>query len=696
MVTSATSSTTTTTPATSNQSTNKTLSSTGSTIVSQLTSGSGIDTSALVGQLTELTHSVQSTKLDTRKQSLETQISDLGRMRSALSTLQSSVALLGNRDTFNAKSLAIPNTSLLAITSLQSSAAAGNYSLKVDQIAQSQSLSSGSFSSATQVIGKGTMTIRLGDWSADGSSFSVNNDKPGVTLTIDESNNTLAGLRDALNKSGIGIQASIVSDGGSSRLLITAPTGETSELEISVQEDPASPGLSAFNFNENDKQVTQQQEGKSAQIRLNGMLLTRDSNRLTDVIPGLEFDIFNSSTTEVVNIGISADKTIAEQAIRDFVESYNLFMKEMKTLTGYNAETEEYGSLSRDPLAKNLVQSVRNTMSASVPGIDGLFTALSSLAIRTEKDGSLKIVEDGSSTDFNAALANHYDKIVDLFTPKASSATAGIDVTAYGARTAAGSYEVVITQQSEKGRLDADALTSLDTTGKDYSFTFSIDGNETSLIQLPANKVYASGNELASDLQSLINADSTVRAGGAAVEVRFNTTTSQLEFVSNTYGSSSQVSILSASADAAELGLSEKAGTAGKDVAGTVDGVAGFGYGNVLLPAIGSKAEGLSMIISPGSTGGTISFSRGFAGQLSSIAENFVNASGLINDRETTLKKDLSGIGDEKTALERRTEAYRVRLTSQFLAMESIVRSLKSTGSFLDGIVDRLPFTSKN
>ena len=47
-------------------------------------------------------------------------------------------------------------------------------------------------------------------------------------------------------------------------------------------------------------------------------------------------------------------------------------------------------------------------------------------------------------------------------------------------------------------------------------------------------------------------------------------------------------------------------------------------------------------------------------------------------------------------ALERRSEAYRARLMAQFQAMESIVRALNTTGGFLDGIVDRLPFTAKS
>lgn len=146
----------------------------------------------------------------------------------------------------------------------------------------------------------------------------------------------------------------------------------------------------------------------------------------------------------------------------------------------------------------------------------------------------------------------------------------------------------------------------------------------------------------------------------------------------------------------ADLGIGVGAGTAGKDVAGTIDGVAAFGYGDVLLPALGSRAEGLSLTVQPGATSGTINFSRGFAGGLTSLVNDFLKTSGLIKEREGTLAKEVTRVKDSEEALNRRSEAYRARLMAQFQAMESIVRSLNSTGSFLDGLVDRLPFTSKN
>jgi flagellar hook-associated protein 2 len=673
--------------------------STGSSIIGALGTGSGIDINKLADQLTEASKSVQAGKLTTKKTLLETQISDFGLLRSSLSKLESAAAALGSADTFNAKSLSIPATSLIDITKLDAKAAAGSYQLKVEQVAQSQSLSSGSFSSITAPVGKGTLSIRLGEWNAT-NNFEVDASKVGATITIDDSNNSLTGLRDAINKADIGVTASIVSDGGAYKLLVTAKSGAKNEIEITVTEDAGAPGLASLNFNESSRNLIQEQEGQDAKIRINGLLVNRESNHVTDVIDGLDFDIFASSLTETINITVSEDKTTAEKVIRDFVTAYNTFKTEVEKLVGFDAEAKDYGSLRNDPLAKNLTQGVRNILSAAVPGLSGDFNSLSSMGIRTKLDGSLEIIEnipDQKNLDFRAAIDNHFDLVRDIFVPKIASSSPNIEVTKYTANSQSGTYDVVITQQPSKGKLTAAEIAPtfpIDTAGKDYSFTFSLDGVTSSSITLPAGRTYSSGQELATEFQSLINLDSNFKEVRTTVAVTFDS--GKLVFQSESYGSASKVAFTAVGDDMAELGIAVAAGTTGTDVGGTVGGVAAFGYGNVLLPAIGSKAEGLSMTVQPGATTGKITFSRGFAGSLTSLVNDYVKSSGVIKEREANINKEVKRVSEDESALTRRSDAYRARLMAQFQAMESIVRSLNSTGDFLNGILDRLPFTSKN
>ncbi len=683
---------------TSTSSTTNNNGSIGSSIVSALGSGSGIDSNKLADQLTEANKMVQAQRLTSQKTLLQTQISDYGLLRSSLAKLETAAAALGSADTFNAKALSVPDTSLIGITKLDSKAVAGSYQLKVEQVAQAQSLSSASFAAMTSPVGKGTLTIRLGDWNAGNTAFTVDSTKTGGTITIDDSNNSLTGLRDAINDADIGVSASIVSDGGSYRLLMTASTGAKNEIEVVATEDPAAVGLAAFNFNETTKNLTQQQEGLDAQIRVNGLLVSRESNQVKDVIDGLEFDLFTSSATETISLVISEDKSVAEQTIRDFVQAYNTFKAEVDVLVGFDAELDDFGSLKSDPLAKNLMQSIRNVLTNAVPGIGEGFSTLSNLGIRTELDGTLKIYED-DSTGFRAAIDDNFEFVRDLFVPKASSSVSNIDVTKFSARSQPGSYEVVITQQPSKGTLtttDPVDLVGIGSGTKDYSFTFQLNGITSNAISLPAGKQYGSGAELAADLQSLINLDANVKAANASVAVTFEG--GKLVFTSASYGASSTVNFSAVSADMlADFGMTNGVVvSSGTDVAGTVDGVAAFGSGNILLPAIGSKAEGLSMMVEPGATTGTLTFTRGFAGSMSSLVNEFLKTSGLIKERETTIDKDIKRVEQNEEALERRSEAYRARLMAQFQAMESIVRALNTTGGFLDGIVDRLPFTAKS
>src|SRR5690606_37694816 len=312
----------------------------------------------------------------------------------------------------------------------------------------------------------------------------------------------------------------------------------------------------------------------------------------------------------------------------------------------------EFGSLRQDPLAKNLLQTVRSMMTGSVAGVSTGFNSLSTLGIRTEIDGSLKIIEDNTNTDFRAAMDNNFEAVKDLFTPKTSASDTRIDVTAFSAQSVAGSYEVLITQDAEKGKfVGSEIIFPIDTTDplKTYGFSVEVDGISAAPITLPA-KIYDENNraELAADIQSLINLDSKIKAGRASVTVTFED--NKLVFTSNAYGAASNVSFM-ASSDMLQLGIATDAvGTAGKDVAGTVDGVAAFGFGNVLLPALGSKAEGLSMTIAHGVTEATISFSRGFAGQIDSLINDFLKTSGLIKGREDNITKDIENVKNDTTA----------------------------------------------
>ncbi len=793
------------------------MESVGSSIISALGAGSGINSRATVDQLTEVEKAPRQQQIDSKKETLESKISDFGIIRSALSTLQEQAKVLSDSETFNSKSASFSDSQAFIPVSLNEDAPVGSYSFEVLDVAQSQSLSSGlpALSDPTSNIGKGTMTIDFGAWdpAAPPLDFTPNSEKDALVITIDDENNSLNGLKEAINNADAGVNASIINDGNGYRLLITAESGLSNQLSISVEEDVTAPGLSDFEYNETTQNLTEAQVGKDASLKVNGLLVSRSSNSIDDVLEGFEFSLAKADPGNIVNVTITEDKAAGEQAVRDFVETFNEFLKAIEPAIGVNSETDEKGSLERDPTARSLQTQLRNLIASAIPGVESGFTSLTHVGIRTELDGTLSIHED----DFQAAFDDNYELVKDLFSLQASSTSDKIVVNSSRESAVPGTYDVAITQDPEKGQLVGAAAsgtlladlaqastignytgvasgftgTDLATQGAvagDYGFDILVDGGPMVSIDLPiadyADEVaiaaalqaqfddnnvladivhngsefvvtsrtqgsnssilignvdqnipgefglefgtptvgsgpaadeydftitvngtdsgnihlslgtYASQDELADHIQAQINNDATLKANGGEVDVIWNT--DHFEITSRRYGDNSNVTITAVGGSAADLGLSTGVSTSGKDVAGTFNGVVGFGVGNVLLPKLDSDPYGISLLVQPGATTSSINFSRGFGSELSQLIDSYLQSNGILDTREATLNTDIKGLDDDQEALDRRMTAYHARLLSQFLAMERIVNGFKSAGGALDDIGSRLPFTASN
>jgi len=786
----------------------------GGNIISALGAGSGINSTEIVGQLRDIEKAPKQAQIDSDKTKFEAQISDFGLIRNALSTLQDAAKLLADSETFNSKSASFTNSDAFIPVSLSEETPVGEFSFEVIDVAKSHSLSTSAiFTAPTDEVGTGSLTLNFGSWdkALPPTAFTANTDKDAVTITIDDSNNSLNGLRDAINAADVGVSASIVNNGSGYKLLITAESGENNQLSITATEDAGALGLAAFDFNAGSQSMAQNQQGQDAQLEINGLEIFRSSNAIDDVLPGFEFNLSKPDPGNIVTVTISEDKAGGEQAVRDFIEAYNTFLDVIEPAVGTDPETDEKGSLDRDPTARALESSLKAVISSTIAGLEGGFTALSNIGVRTQLDGKLDINDEF----FDKAFDENYDLVKDLFTPQSSSSSDKIVVNSVRPEATPGTYDIVVTQDPEKGQLIggatagslladitapqtqgdftglASGFASTDLSGatlgdygfdiavdggaalsivlppaayadesaiaaalqvefdaqsiaadiihngsefvvtsraqgsssavaisavleptpgefglvggaamagsgpndNDYDFAISVDGVTSNIISLNPGS-YATNEELAAHLQSQINNDSALKEKGADVEIVWNT--DHFEITSNAYGAKSKISVLGAGAKAADLGLAAGTSTAGKDVAGTVNGVAGFGIGQVLLPELNSPAAGLSLIIEPGATTSTVEFSRGFGEELNQLIDNYLETNGIFATREASITQELAGLEDDQSRLDARSEAYYDRLLSQFLAMERIVASLSGSGSAIEDIGKRLPFTSQS
>lgn len=664
--------------------------------------GSGLDIEALVTKLVAAERTPAESRLTNQAAVLTSEFSAFGSYKGALSAFQSSLTQLNSLTTFS-KRLASSSDSSVVGLSAGSGAATASYDLAVTQLAKSHSLASGSFSSTSDEIGTGTITLRFGstDYTSPDpgpesyNSFTVNPEVGVATITVDSSNNTLEGLRDAINDADIGVSAAIVNDGSGFRLLLnSSTTGEANSLEISVDDtgdgdDLNGSGLSAFAFNSGATNLSQTIAAQDALFSINGLSISSSENTANNVIDGVNLTLKNVTSDIPVSLNITEDQTGAKQAITSFVNAYNGLVNTSNALTSYDAETGNSGALQGDFSARSISSQLRSVLTSAVEGFDqASFSSLTEIGITTQNDGTLSI----NSADLDEVLSSNFDEIVGLFAAVGFPSDDNVVFASSTDETVATSHAINISQIATQGQLVAASVTfPLDIDDDNDVFTLVVDGVTSNSIELTQGN-YASGASLAAELQARINGDTELSDAGVTVTVTFDT--DHFEITSDRYGSASSVAITGIDTNtAAELGLAVTTGTAGLDVAGTIGGITATGNGKFLTGAEGSDAEGLKLVIEGGVTGdrGSVSFSQGIAYQLNTLISSFLEDDGILDARTDGIQNRIDDIEARGEVLDLRMEALEARYRSQFNALDGLLAQLKTTSDFLTQQLAILP-----
>jgi flagellar hook-associated protein 2 len=189
-------------------------------------------------------------------------------------------------------------------------AAAGDYSVSVQQMAQGQTVT---LASATTALSAGTLTIQLGTYSTDAATppnttFASQSGSPPVSITIGPGDTSLSSIRDKINAANAGVAASIITDANGSRLsLRSTTTGAANGFQITATEaaDDGNPatGLSALNFDASTgsttSQLTLNQFAVNAEATVNGISIESATNKLSNISDGLSLTLLKKSDTPI-------------------------------------------------------------------------------------------------------------------------------------------------------------------------------------------------------------------------------------------------------------------------------------------------------------------------------------------------------------------------------------------------------------
>ena len=432
------------------------VTSVGSSILTAL-GASSIDTGSLVDQLATAAIADKQKALTTRESANTSKISDLATAVNSIGSFSSSLSSLVSGGTLftqpTSSNSAIVNVSAIAGARLNGLSA----TIKVGKLAAAQTMTAAPLLSAATSVGLGTLSLKVGSQTK--------------TITIDATNNSLAGLAKAIKDSGLGVTASTVVDASGARLVVKGTTGTTNAFSLTMTSGNAAE-LGRFVYDpttydpDNITGLTLQQEAQNAELTVDGVAVTKGSNSFTDVIEGVKIDLVSAAPGTSISIGSSQPVDAIKQAVGDFVSAYN----EMKTtLTGMTGTT---GSLRGDAGLRALVQRLGTLTSTKLTyATDGSPTTLAEIGVSTSRDGSLVL----DSAKLSTAMTANPSAIEAMFNPGQRSDNALIKITNAVGKVKGGIYTVTNATPGSSGTnasatLDGGYTLPLGPTGVTASF----------------------------------------------------------------------------------------------------------------------------------------------------------------------------------------------------------------------------------
>lgn len=372
--------------------------------------GSGLDIGGIVKQLVAAERAPQQTRLDSKEARVQSQLSAYGSLKSSLSSFQSSLSALSDAETFLKRSATVGDKDVFGVT-VDTTAAAGDYSVEVEQLATRHKIASAAYADSETSVGTGQLSI------------TVNGET--MTLDIEAGSDSLAAIRDAINNSedNPGVSASIVNDQDGAHLVLTADkSGVENAVSVAVVTDGSDTGDLAqlvYDPNAASNPMTEKVEALDSIVHIDGFTQTSADMQITDMIEGVTLDLKEARPGESISLSISRDTASITKSVEGFVSNYNKLVAVINDLTAYNPETNTAGLLQGDATVRGIASRLRQALSDSIGGLNSDINTLAELGITTGDNGKLVL----DSETLQSVMDENFNAISEVFSGDAGYAT---------------------------------------------------------------------------------------------------------------------------------------------------------------------------------------------------------------------------------------------------------------------------------
>jgi flagellar hook-associated protein 2 len=500
----------------------------------------------------------------------------------------------------------------------------------------------------------------------------------GSTTATDVStgNGSLASVVQAINSAGVGFSASAVQTSSGYELELTAnSTGAASDITVSP---------SAFSSSSLGNLITAA-AGQDAVVNLgsaSGPEVTSSTNTFSGLLPGVDVTL-ESVSSSPVTVTVSGDAAAEAQKVQNLVDAANSVLSDIQKYAGYDASTKTAGPLMTSGLLQGLTQQILSIVAQAGQGTP-LGSAMAA-GLGLTSDGNYTQLSF-NQTAFENAYSSNPSAVQALFAqggtfaPSSSAYSGEVSLVSAGTGTVPGSYSVVITHSASQA-VDTGTALSSGTVSAAETLTIAMGGKSVQFSTFAGESL----SQIASGLNQAF------QGAGMALGAQVTSSGTQLQIVSDSYGSSQSFTVSSSNTASGTTGLS---GTfTGSDVAGTIDGQAATGNGQFLTAASGSPLDGMVLQVTvPGITSstniGTFTYSQGLAGSYAQLANSMANpVTGQIGYLISGLQHDSESLNPEISFYQQIASNEQQMLNQEFTALLGMVSSLHNQSSFLSNFL---------
>lgn len=450
----------------------------------------GIDSKTLISQLMQLERQPEQI-LAQKRATAQSKIDIFNQITGLLTSFKTLAAGMNTASTFTGKTSSVVDSTVLTATA-SSTAAQGTHTIAITSLARNQ----------RQVSDAGVVNADYTNFKT--GSIVINGGASPVTVAIAEGQNSLNGIVAAINASGANVSASVINDGSANpyRLVVTGKDTTNYTIDFSgLTTAPASPTGAAY-ANPNFTQAgPTYQAGSNASFTVDGVSITKSSNIVTDVLPGVTLNLLKEGGA-TTNITVGNDVAGVTKKITDFIGAYNSVMSQINKQSLYDTTAKKGGVLSGDSTLRAVKDQLQSILTTPMSGGTGAYTILSQIGIKTNyADGTLS----ADSTQLASALNSNFNDVVDLFTH--NTGTYGLATNQYGVAEQFNQVIDTLTHTYEGPTSSANGVISTRVKGLTDTISDindSIDSMEVLMVQKEANlkKQFTSLESLVSGLNT--------------------------------------------------------------------------------------------------------------------------------------------------------------------------------------------------